>query len=118
MNRVKLTVRQDLLNDRVRTAPLGLRGLARGSAASLLSRARRNRQDNSVNFSDDFRRVPDKVDDAAGSAERQTPNARRQTPHFKPQTLNPTPEALRTVQGSGLEFEPCTLKLQTVNLKP
>jgi len=40
----------------VRTAPLGLRGLARGSVASLLGRARRNRQDNSVNFSDDFRR--------------------------------------------------------------
>ena len=47
----KLTSRKD----RVRTAPLGLRGLARGSAASHLDRARRNRQDNSVNFVDDFR---------------------------------------------------------------
>jgi len=40
----------------VSTAPLRLRGLARGSVASFLGRARRNRQDNSVNFSDDFRR--------------------------------------------------------------
>jgi hypothetical protein len=41
--------------ERVRTAPLGLRGLAGGSSASHLSRARRNRRENSVN-SDDFRR--------------------------------------------------------------
>ena len=42
--------------DRVRTAPLGLRGLARGSAASHLSRARSNRQANLLNsLCDDFR---------------------------------------------------------------
>jgi len=35
--------------NRARTAPLGLRGLARGSAASHRSRTRRNRQNNSVN---------------------------------------------------------------------
>ena len=47
--------------DRVRTAPLGLRGLVSGSAASHLSRARRNRQNNSVNFFDDFRRCLTKL---------------------------------------------------------